>query len=223
MALLKRFKNSLLGVNKISVKSSSFYDDRFSKVDKYLVSPRDSTYYPLWRTVLDKLRPGCSILDVGCGPGQFAKLCIEEGHPYIGVDFSQVAIEQGRKNNPAAFFQLIDVVKDKSLLKKGNYDTVTLIEFLEHIEDDLDVLISIPEGINVVFSVPKYWSKAHVRAFNTLKSVYDRYDELIEIKEKSEVSLGSIQTRNVNSICKKKDRVMDYWKIYVLSGIRKYN
>ncbi len=102
MALLKRLKNNLFSVNKISVKNSSFYDDRFSKVDKYLVSPRDSPYYPLWRAVLDNLEPRCSILDVGCGPGQFAKLCVEEGHPYVGIDFSQVAIEQGGKKDHEA-------------------------------------------------------------------------------------------------------------------------
>lgn len=222
-ALLKRFKNNFLGVNNISVKSSSFYNDRFKNIDKYLVPPRDSTYYPLWRAVLDKLNSRCSILDVGCGPGQFARLCVEEGHSYVGIDFSQVAIEQGRKKTPEAIFHLVDVVKDKSLLKKGNYDTVTLIEFLEHIENDLEVINSIPEGKNVVFSVPKYWSKAHVRAFNTRKSVYIRYDELMEIKDISEVSLGSQQTRNINNSYNKKDRVIDYWKIYILSGIRKCN
>jgi 2-polyprenyl-3-methyl-5-hydroxy-6-metoxy-1,4-benzoquinol methylase len=126
-------------------------------------------------------------LDVGCGPGQFARLCVEEGHPYVGIDFSQVAIEQGRKNGHEAIFHLVDVVKDKSLLKKGNYDTVTLIEFLEHIEEDLEVINSIPEGKNVVFSVPKYWSKAHIRAFNTPKSVFNRYDKLMEIKNISVV------------------------------------
>ncbi len=105
----------------------------------------------------------------------------------MGIDFSQVAIEQGRKNDHEAIFHLVDVVKDKSLLKKGNYDTVTLIEFLEHIEEDLEVINSIPEGKNVVFSVPKYWSKAHVRAFNTRKSVFNRYDKLMEIKNISVV------------------------------------
>ena len=73
-------------------------------MDKYLVSPRDSTYYHLWRAVLDKLKPRCSILDVGCGPGQFAKLCVEDGHLCVGIDFSQVAIEQGRKNDHEAIW-----------------------------------------------------------------------------------------------------------------------
>ncbi len=162
-------------------------------------------------------------MDVGCGPGQFSRLCVEEGHPYVGIDFSQVAIEQGMKNNPELIFHLVDVVKDKSLIKKGGYDTITFIEFLEHIEDDLEVISSIPEGRNVVLSVPKYWSKAHVRAFNTRKSVYDRYGDLIEIKDISEVNSGSKRTRNTNISYKKKDRVMDFWRIYVLSGIRKYN
>lgn len=220
MAFLKSLIEKLTGSNQISEKTSSFYDDRFSRLDKYLVPPRESPYFLLWRAVLDKIKPNSSILDVGCGPGQFSQLCVEEGHSYVGIDFSQVAVEHGRKNNPELTFHLVDVVKDKSLIEKGDYDTITFIEFLEHIEEDLDILRAIPEDKNVVLSVPKYWSRAHVRAFNTLKSVYDRYDEFIKIDDISEVNSGSIQSRNTNSLYKKKDRVMDYWVIYVLSGIR---
>ena len=55
-----------------------------------------------------------------------------------------------------------------------------LLEVLEHLDDDLDALERIPPGLPVVFSVPNFWSRAHVRRFLQPRDVFDRYGPLLD-------------------------------------------
>lgn len=192
--------------------------DKTGRLMPWLRPPEKSPYYPVWRSVLTKhLEAKCKILDVGCGPGQFAKLCINAGHPYEGVDFSKEAVKIAKKLNPTVTFHVVDVVKNRSLIAKGDYDTITFMQFLEHIKEDLEVLESIPEGKNVVLSVPKFWSKGHVRVFNDLKAVYSRYRDLLEITGFDDYRLGDAWDRPLPS----KKSVRSPWVVYLVSGIRR--
>ena len=198
-------------------KEADYYDDIYSKSRKYLDLAKDSPYKTVWDAVLEKLPLECSILDIGCGPGQFATLCIEANHPYVGADFSEVAIERGRKIAPEATFHLVDVIKDKSLLIKGDYDATTLIEVLEHIDEDLEVLNSVPEGKKIVLTVPKYWCEGHVRVFRTPNEVSTRYGTLIDIDSLSTIAHGKASERLWGP---HGPRTHGQWTIYVLSGTR---
>ena len=153
---------------------------------------------------------------MGCGPGQFADLCVGAKHRYVGVDFSEVAITHGRRVVPQATFHLVDVVKDASLLTKGDYDAVTFIEFLEHIDEDLMVLSFIPEGKRVVLTVPKFWCEGHVRVFKTSNSVALRYEKLIDIESLDALELGDLSTHLAGPYGPLVHR--QRWKVYVLSG-----
>lgn len=197
---------------------ASYYDEIFESSQKYLDPAKDSPYKVVWDKVLEKLPPKCSILDIGCGPGQFATLCIKAKHLYVGADFSEVAIKRGRKIVPKATFHLVDIIKDKSLLTKGDYDVVTLIEFLEHVEEDLGVLSSIPEGKKVVLTVPKYWSDSHVRVFKTPINAHIRYGKFIDIESLDTITFGETWDRRPEP---GGHFVRDQWVIYVLSGTRR--
>jgi len=151
------------------------------------VSPEKSRYYRLWKFILDEhLKLDCKILDVGCGAGQFARLCIDRGLRYVGVDFSQEAIKIARQHAPEGAFHVVDVAKDQSLLRAGNYDVAVFIEFLEHVENDVEILSSVPKGKKVVLSVPAFMDRAHVRAFYSPEMVLTRYFKAI-LKKPSEV------------------------------------
>ena len=197
---------------------SSYYDDIFSKSQTYLVSPEHSPYKTVWDKVLEKLPSKCSILDVGCGPGQFASLCVDLGHTYVGADFSEVAVNRGRQIIPEATFHLVDFTEDKTMLTKGDYDAATFIEFLEHIEEDLEILSSVPSGKKVVLTVPKYWCEGHVRVFRTQNEASTRYGGLIDIESLDIIGLGKTTGRMYDP----KGAIMqDQWIIYVLSGTRR--
>ena len=180
-----------------------FYDLIYSRSDHYRGPPEKSPYYPLWKAVLECLEPGWRILDVGCGPGQFARLCVDAGHPYVGLDFSEEAITLARNRVPEAKFHLTDLSKDRVPLEEGDYDVATFVEFLEHVEDDTGILGSVPPGRNIVLSVPNYEGREHVRCFDSLKSVVARYGPLVKFSKMGELAWGSTPRR-----------------VYLLAGVR---
>lgn len=199
-------------------KKADHYDDIYARSYKYLASAEHSPYKAVWDVVLEKLSPACSILDIGCGPGQFATLCVEANHSYVGADFSTVAIARGKQIVPEATFHLVNIVEDKSLLAKGDYDVVTFVEFLEHIGKDLEVLESVPEGKQIVLTVPKYWCEGHIRVFRTPNEVSARYGCLIDIDSLETLILGKATERlwGPNG-----PLTHGPWTIYVLSGTRR--
>ncbi len=133
------------------------------------------------------------VVDLGCGPGLFAQ-CLEELNPpmmYMGVDFSRVAIKQARARGltmPADF-----VLGDLSALdtEPGQHiptEAVFIImETLEHITDDHHILNLVPEGCQVIVSVPQFDDPGHVRQFTRWEDVVERYSGQLEISEHTQI------------------------------------
>ena len=73
-----------------------------------------------------------SVLDLGCGLGTIADQI--DSAEYLGVDFSEFAIEQCRAKvrNPHARFEVADL---RAWDPPGQFDTVLLLEILEHVTD----------------------------------------------------------------------------------------
>ena len=179
-----------------------FYDSVYSRSVHYRGPPEKSPYYPLWKAVLECLEPGWRVLDVGCGPGQFARLCVDVGHPYVGLDFSEEAVTLARIRVPEAEFHLTDLSKDRTPLE-GDYDVATFVEFLEHVGDDTGILGSVPPGRNVIISVPNYGGMEHFRFFDSIESVVARYGPLVKFSKVGELAWGSTPRR-----------------VYLLAGVR---
>jgi 2-polyprenyl-3-methyl-5-hydroxy-6-metoxy-1,4-benzoquinol methylase len=110
------------------------------------------------------------ILDLGCGPGQFARMLFDMGlKNYRGIDFSAEAIRLAKKTG--GNFVCDDILK----CDYGDYDIVVCLETLEHIPGDLAVIRRIKKGKKIIFSVPDYESPTHVRVFKELEEVRERY------------------------------------------------
>ena len=60
------------------------------------------------------------------------------------------------------------------------YDACVLIEFLEHIERDLHVIDQIKPGKRVYAGVPNFPDPGHVRYFQNVDAVRDRYSPLLD-------------------------------------------
>ncbi|QOY34207.1 class I SAM-dependent methyltransferase [Anaerobacillus isosaccharinicus] len=146
-----------------------------------------SIYLPIWekalRTILEKGNP--FILEVGCGPGQFANLLFDHGlENYRGFDFSSTAIKLAKQTN--AKYQTrfsVDNAYTTSLFTKLPYNTAVLFEVLEHLQEDLKVLNDLINGTMILFSVPNFNSQSHVRYFLTQDEVRKRYEKIIDIDE----------------------------------------
>ena len=62
----------------------------------------------LSRLLLDDLKPGDSVLDVGCGTGTIADRLLEQGLAVTGIDQSASMLAFARRNAPAAQFLQAD-------------------------------------------------------------------------------------------------------------------
>ncbi|MBX3441648.1 MAG: methyltransferase domain-containing protein [Planctomyces sp.] len=155
-----------------------FYDETFASAEHWKLHYTESHYYPLWAVVVDRLRKAgvTRLIDIGCGPGQVASLLRDAGFAnYLGIDFSELRIGQARKVCPELRFEVADVFRDRRL-EDEPYDCAIVMEFLEHVDRDLDVLDRIRPGSMVLATVPNFPSAGHVRHFADCEEVRRRYE-----------------------------------------------
>jgi len=150
-----------------------FYDRVYKsggKNYKYFKNYNNTAWADIWETVCKILKRHnvSNILDIGCGPGQFAQCASNfDFASYTGIDFSKEAIELARKK-----MQSVDMVSNffvESLydfdFESIGYDCVVATEFLEHIGKDREILSKIRSGTLIVASLPNKDSAGHVRHF----------------------------------------------------------
>ena len=95
----------------------------------------------LYRLVLSYAK-GKEILDVGCGVGHFLAVAHQEGFCVAGLEPNEKLIELSRKFYPfdlniyPLYAEQIDQIRQK-------FDSITLIDVLEHIEDDVRLLVQL--------------------------------------------------------------------------------
>lgn len=120
-------------------------------------------------------RKDLKILDVGCGTGGTTTLLKKFGTVY-GIDFSMQALKFSSNKG------LKSVLKSSVLklpFKEETFDLITILDSLEHIKDDVGVLIELKkilkkDGI-ILIAVPAYqflWSEhdialSHFRRYNS--------------------------------------------------------
>lgn len=193
------------------MKGADYYDKVYLRTRHYRGPPEESPYYPLWKAILELIGEEVhlyqTILDVGCGPGQFGQLCVKAGHVYTGVDYSPVAIELAKAKKDNGRYYRADIRYDQSCIKEGNYTLLTGIEFFEHITKDIQLVQAIPKGKRVIITGPSYDSVEHVRYFPTVDDLTERYEPLVNIHNRLTVSGDNVKGEKVH--------------IHVIEGIRK--
>jgi len=153
---------------------------------------RDADFYignnflfpPLYQTALQYLKDvpaNETIVELGCGCGYLAEFLTDK--PYIGIDISNIVLDKARKRAGDMTFILADLRDKKNFEIYKEFHCFVCLEMLEHINADRDVVASIPSNSKVVFSVPDFDSKAHVRWFKDPKEVMDRYGEWLSFED----------------------------------------
>lgn len=155
---------------------------------------KQSVYYGTWKQILSYftfLNRDISIIDIGCGAGQFANMLFDQGFcQYKGLDFSEKAISIAKKMNPefADRFMVGDAFH--STIFDTDYELVILFEILEHLSGDLELLEKIKPGKKVLFSVPNFPDRNHVRYFSSIEQVTARYGKIVNILDAKAVELN---------------------------------
>src|SRR5712691_8523951 len=88
-----------------------------------------------WLGLFEEIVPGGSVIvDVGCGPGQYARRFRENGRAVVSVDLAERMLAVGRRFDP----QLIPVVADigEMPFKVGTIGGVLAAYTLEHVRRD---------------------------------------------------------------------------------------
>lgn len=172
---------------------SEHYDAVFAASAEYQKHYSDSMYYFLWCVLIDRIRPEqvhC-LLDVGCGPGQFAAFLHDRGlKRYVGLDFSAECIRLARISCPSFDFRCENAF-ESTLFNSLEYTVVVATEFLEHVQHDLMILSRIRSGTRVYASVPSFPYPGHVRHFGSRDEVTDRYRRYFRSFRVDEFACGS--------------------------------
>ncbi|MGI5126646.1 class I SAM-dependent methyltransferase [Pseudonocardia sp. CA-107938] len=88
---------------------------------------------PLHARVLDDTRvgPGTTLLDLGCGTGEFAAAAVARGAVLTGIDHDPAAVAEAAATVPAATFAVGDV----HVPPPGPFDVVVAVQVLMHVAD----------------------------------------------------------------------------------------
>lgn len=140
----------------------------------------ESRYLPLWESIAARLEHPVALLDIGCGSGQFAHFMLDRGllRSYTGFDFSPQRVEVAHARCPALRFEVADALKT-DLVASVDYDTAIALEFLEHVEPDIEVLARLRPGSRFIGTVPNFSQDSHVRWFDTVGDVERRYARVL--------------------------------------------
>ncbi len=149
----------------------AFYDRALAdrRNSQWLAVERNP-YRPLWEATAALVPEGVSLVELGCGTGRLASLLVPKVRAYLGIDFAPACIAEARRFVPDAAFLVAD-------LRNGVPEAEVYVanETLEHLDDDLALLRSLPSGSLVILSVPSFDSAAHVRHFPERWQALDRY------------------------------------------------
>ena len=179
---------------------SSLYDDSYKlggAGDNYHKPYRQSFYYPSWQLAMSCLLPldrDTSILEIGCGPGQVAKMLFDNGFTnYIGFDNAAEGVALAKQNNPERANQFVVGDAFQTDLMEKEYGLVICFEVLEHVQNDLTLLQRIRPGTRVLLSVPNFNDPYHVRYFKNKDEVWERYSQVVRI---SDISVSMLTQTN---------------------------
>jgi len=93
-----------------------------------------------FRKVASMITNGSTVLDVGCGTGEFVDfLCLKKDKCIIsGIDFSKVAIIEAKKKCPECDFFVIDIMEMSKTF--SDIDYIVSFETIEHLDDPPDFI-----------------------------------------------------------------------------------
>ena len=114
---------------------------------------------PLYAAVLERAGTG-TLLDLGCGTGEFARYATDRGATVTGVDVDSAAVAAAAERVPEAEFLAGDAADPPS----GPFTAAVAVQLLEHVANPVAVLRAAPAPV-VVATVWGRQSECDARLF----------------------------------------------------------
>jgi len=119
----------------------------YDEIGTHFSRTRQKTYgstssnWPVTDLYLAKLKPGDSVLDMGCGNGKLVS-GLPEGIEYLGTDFSQTLLSEANKLYPNMNFKLGNIVEPQYWDNLKKFTAIFCVAVLHHIpERDMQIYI----------------------------------------------------------------------------------
>jgi SAM-dependent methyltransferase len=185
---LKHYAKRLLGRPSVpppvdGVAGAEWYDAAYRAIDSYTAPYWQSHYYFLWSVLADRVRTAGArrIVDIGCGPGQFASclFSLTEIEAYTGLDFSAQAVAMARRVCAQGRFVVGDATTT-TIHQDTPHDIVICTEVLEHVPADHAVVARFKAGVRCLCTVPNFDYDSHVRFFTSTAQVEERYGRFFD-------------------------------------------
>jgi 2-polyprenyl-3-methyl-5-hydroxy-6-metoxy-1,4-benzoquinol methylase len=129
------------------------------------------------RFLLERVRPGERLLDVGCAEGWFASELARAGVRVVGADVAEEPLRRARERDPGLDLRLLDDDDDPWPLEDASFDAVWAGETIEHVADTARWLSEVRRvlrpGGRLLLSTPDHgrlavlWLALSRRAFET--------------------------------------------------------
>jgi SAM-dependent methyltransferase len=142
---------------------------------------RTHWFRPVWALLAEHVRRSGaqSVIEVGCGKGEFACLLRDLGIPeYLGLDTNAARLAKARAICPEYRFEVADVFLSNHL-RSENYDVAVMTGFLEFVRWDLVALELVRPHRRVLGTVTAGDEPGRVRQFTSASQVLDHYSPVL--------------------------------------------
>ena len=162
------------------------YEDKYQKnIHRMYSNQKLTKLNNRYLTILENLPKGNSILDVGCGNGEFTKYFFKKYKEVYGIDISETALKLARQKKIIA--KQVDLDNSTKLpFESEFFDTIVCTEVLEHLVSFQSVFKLFYKILNddgfLIVTVPNAgWWRFRL---NTLlgRSLYFSGDTFIELR-----------------------------------------
>lgn len=169
--------------------TDQIYDKLYETYAPYETTPMKHMYQQVARLI----PRSSTVVDLGCGNGYLASALEAAGFvgSYTGYDFSGVAVAAAREalrpaqmplwdEPPRYDFQKLDLDVWSPVVQYDTHRTVfTCFEVLEHYYPDVRLVNKLPARSRFIFSVPNFWSKTHLRTYDSVGAAFNRYSHAL--------------------------------------------
>lgn len=133
----------------------------YEKDERYSGANRSPSLAPNWnhrKTIsLLKHKTG-SVLDVGCGTGNFLAWAKQQGWETVGLDFDANAVQTAKEIFKLPNIELVDIVGYEARYPEKKFDLITFFDVIEHLDNHLEFFRAVrmllkPQGY-IAMSLP---------------------------------------------------------------------
>lgn len=153
-------------------------------------------------------------LDLGCASGEITKKISHFVKKIIGIDYSQILIQEAKKNNSNNNIEyIVSDIFDYLKKQKNNFDILILSHVLEHLDNPSNFLKKIKNRFTKIYiEIPDNDSDQTNHTRNQLK-IDTLYNDADHISEFTRNTFENLLQNNKLQIIKKdyKFGVMKYW------------